>query len=107
MSNKEIAVIIWLILLVNTALGLFGAAKAKKMILEFDPETAKAKGIDKKPYDRDIKISFHVVMFIFKSKWKNYPRRAWKYFYFQRFLLINQVVLLSVLLFMIFGLRVH
>jgi hypothetical protein len=107
MSNKEIFVIIWLVLIFNTILGMYDASRIKKMILEFDPKSAKGIGIRKIYYDQSPKVSFRFVSFIFKNEWKSYPSNTWRRFYLHRFIMITQILLMLVLMFMIFGLRVQ
>lgn len=107
MSMKEIAVITWLILMINTALGMYSSARIKKTILEFDPEAGKSRGINKIFYDENLKISFRLFLFVFKSEWKSYPKKVWLRFYLQRFLWANQIILMLALLLMIFVFKVQ
>ena len=107
MSIKEIFVIIWLILILNTFLAMYGSSRIKKLIMEFDSKAKKEMGMHQIYYDESPKVSFHFLVYIFKSDWKRYPRNTWIRFYLQRFFTITQFILMLVLMFMIFGLRVQ
>ena len=107
MSHKEIWIIIWLVLMFNTILGMYGALKVKKLILKFDPMDANWIGIQSAFYDRSPKESYRFVLFLFKNKWKLYPRSAWMRFHIQRTHIVTQVVLMLVLMIMMFTLRIH